>query len=111
MNGNTLAITAPAVLKRQDAALTVNAIPPACTDPTAKCTLSGVVGFAETSAVTDPGFPRVVVWTIGASAVTAAAPTVISKLVDTPVALAVDANNDLVVANNPASSGLGRSRP
>jgi hypothetical protein len=140
VNGNTLTITAPAVLKRQDAALTINAVSPACADPTAKCTLSGVVGFAESIAVTDPGFPRVVVWTIGASAVSAvitqglsfpcpavafapngtlfvanggnntvtayappytAAPTVISKLVDTPVALAVDANNDLVVANNP----------
>ena len=75
VNGNTLTLTAPAAAKRADAALTINAVSSACSDPTAKCTLSGFVGFVETMAVSAPQLVRVDVWTIGGSAV----PTVITQ--------------------------------
>jgi hypothetical protein len=71
VNGNTLTLTSGATPTRQDATLTINAVSPACSDPTAKCTLSGFVGFAQTMAIADHGLHKVELATIGGGAANA----------------------------------------
>jgi hypothetical protein len=96
VNGNTLTLTAPAAPKRADAALTINAVSSGCSDPTAKCTLSGFVGFVETLAATAPGNLQVSVWAIGGSAL----PTAITQGLSFPCpAVAFASDGTLFVAN------------
>ena len=95
-SGNTVTVTAPATNTKQSGTLTFNAVSPACTDPTAKCTTSVQVAFDQVLGIVDPGAGKVYVWPIGA---TQASATITTGVVN-PTSVAFASNGTLFVANN-----------
>jgi hypothetical protein len=106
-SGNTVTLTAPATNTKQSGTLTFNAVSPACTDATAKCTTSVQVAFDQILAVVDPGHGAAYVWPMGAPQQSAT----ITAGINAPTAVAFASDGTLFVANNGNSTVTAYAPP